>query len=147
VIKQAIPVGAPREQARESRSWILGFTSFFFILLQSACAAVMALSSLRLLIGVGSLAAAASDLKFLIAIHSNAIRVPMVFLAVGGSAVNLFVIWRIRSLRSRPSSQWRVGPVTPEKKRAEAIQIALAILTLVLVTVEWMLHIHLHGSI
>jgi hypothetical protein len=57
----------------------------------------------------------------------------MELLAIAGTAMNLYLIWRIRSLRSRPSSQWRVEPVAPVKKRAEAIQIALAILTLLLV--------------
>jgi hypothetical protein len=126
---------------------VIGFTSLFFILLQSACTAVTALSGLRLLIGVGSLAAAATGATFLASIHGEAIRIPMELLAIAGSAVNLYVIWRIRSLRGRPSSQWRVGPVTPAKKRAETIQIALAILTLLLVFVEWTIHLHLHHSI
>jgi hypothetical protein len=60
----------------------------------------------------------------------------MELLAIAGSAVNLYVIWRIRSLRSRPSSQWRVEPDTLAKKRAEALQIALAILTQLLVSAE-----------
>jgi len=60
----------------------------------------------------------------------------MELLAIAGSAVNLYVIWRTRSLRSRPSSQWRVEPDTLAKKRAEALQIALAILTQLLVSAE-----------
>ncbi len=128
-------------------SWLLGLTSLFFILLQSACTAVMALSGLRLLIGIGSLAAATAGVKLLDAIHGEAIRIPMEMLAVAGSGVNLFVIWRIRSLRARPSSQWRVAPMTASKKRAESIQIALAVLTVLLVLVEWAIHIHWHGSI
>ena len=83
----------------------------------------------------------------LASIHGNAIRVPMELLAVGGSAVNLYVIWRIRSLRARPSSQWRVEAVAPAKRRAESIQIALAVLTLVLVAAEWVAHLRFHGSI
>jgi hypothetical protein len=71
----------------------------------------------------------------------------MELLAIAGSAVNLYVICRIRSLRGRPSSQWRVGPVTPRKKRAETIQIALAIVTLLLVFVEWTIHLHLQHLI
>jgi len=107
----------------------------------------MALSGLRLLLGVGSLAAAAAGARFLGSIHGEAIRIPMEILAVAGSVINLYAIWRVRSLRARPSSQWRVGPVTPEKRRSELIQIALAILTLLLVGVEWAFHIYLHGSI
>jgi hypothetical protein len=143
MLKQEIPIAAPQEKTWSSRSWVLSLTSFLFILLQSACTAFMAISGLRLLIGIGSLAAASSGLKFLDAIHGDAIRIPMMILAVGGSVVNLYAIWRVRSLRMRSSSQWRVAPATPEKKRAELIQIALAILTLLLVAAEWMAHIHL----
>jgi hypothetical protein len=147
VVEQKVQVTASRAKPATGRSWVIGLTSFLFILLQSACTAVMALSGLRLLIGVGSLAFAASGIKLLASIHGNAIRVPMELLAVGGSAVNLYVIWRIRSLRARPSSQWRVAPIPPAKSRAESLQIAIAILTLLLVAAEWTIHIILHGSI
>jgi hypothetical protein len=147
VLKHESSVDATPQVALKSRSWVIGLTSLFFILLQSACTAVTALSGLRLLIGVGSLAAAATGAKFLASIHGDAIRIPMELLAIAGSAVNLYVIWRIRSLRGRASSKWRVGPVTPAKKRAETIQISLAIVTLLLVFVEWTIHLHLHHSI
>lgn len=147
MLKQEPSVNVTSQAALKGRSWVIGFTSLFFILLQSACTAVTALSGLRLLIGIGSLAAAATGVKFLASLHGDAIRIPMELVAIIGSAVNLYVIWRIRSLRSKPSSQWRVGPVTAEKKRAETIQVALAIVTLVLVLVEGTIHIHLHHSI
>ena len=127
--------------------WIISFTSLLFILLQSACTAFMALSGLRLLVGVGSLAAAVAGAHFLESLHGEAIRIPMETIAVLGSVLNLAAIWRVRSLRARPSSQWRVGPVDPKKKRAESIQILLAILTLLLVGLEWSFHLHLHRSI
>ena len=144
--KQESPASASEAKAGRNRPWIIGLTSFFFILLQSACTAVMALSGLRLIIGVGSLAFAASGVKLLASIHGDAIRIPMEILAVGGSALNLYVVWRIRSLRARPSSKWRVGPITPEKTRAESLQIVLGILTLLLVATEWTAHIRLHGA-
>jgi hypothetical protein len=147
VLKQKSSVGTIPHVDLKSRSWIIGLTSLFFILLQSACTAVTALSGLRLLIGIGSLAAAATGARFLASIHGNSIRIPMELLAIAGSLVNLYVICRIRSLRGRASSQWRVGPVTSAKKRAETIQITLAILTLLLVFVEWTIHFHLHHSI
>lgn len=131
----------------KGRSWAIGLTSLFFILLQSACTALMALSGLRLLIGIGSLAAATVGVHFLASIHGEAIRIPMEIVAIAGSAINLYSIWRVRSLRSRPSSQWRVAPVGADKKRAESIQIVIAIVTLLLVGVEWAIHIHLHHSI
>jgi hypothetical protein len=147
VVEQKVKVTVSRAEAERNHPWIIGLTSFLFILLQSACTAVMALSGLRLLIGVGSLAFAASGIKLLASIHGNAIRIPMELIAVAGSAINLYVIWRIRSLRARPSSKWRIEAAAPAKKRAESIQIALAIFTLFLVAAEWTIHIILHGSI
>jgi hypothetical protein len=147
LLEQNTPIDSRQEHAANRRSWMIGFTSLFFILLQSACTAFMALSGLRLLVGVGSLAAAVAGTRFLGSIHGEAIRIPMEIFAVAGSVINLYAIWRVRSLRARPSSQWRVGPVNPKKKRAESIQIALAVLTLLLVGVEWAFHIYLHGSI
>jgi hypothetical protein len=147
VVEQEVHITASGAKAATGRSWIIGLTSFFFILLQSACTAVMAISGLRLLIGISSLAFAVSGVKILASIHGNAIRVPMELLAAVGSVINLYVIWRIRSLRARPSSKWRVAPIPPAKRRAESLQIALAILTLLLVAVEWTIHIIHHGSI
>ena len=136
----------PRNDLK-GRSWMIGLTSLFFILLQSACTALMALSGLRLLIGIGSLAAATVGMNFLASIHGEAIRIPMEIVAIVGSVINLYSIWRVRSLRARASSQWRVGPVSAKTRRAEWIQVALGIVTLALVVTEWAIHLHLHGSI
>lgn len=145
--EQNAPVDArPRKDVR-GRSWIIGLTSLFFILLQSACTALMALSGLRLLIGIGSLAAATTGLRLISSIHGVAIRIPMEIFAVLGSVVNLYAIWRVRSLRARSSSQWRITPVSANKKRTESIQITIAVVTLLLVAIEWAFHIHLHHSI
>ena len=131
----------------KSRSWIIGVTSLFFILLQSACTAFMAISGLRLLIGIGSLAAATTGLRLIGSIHGEAIRIPMELFAVVGSVVNLYAIWRVRSLRTRSSSQWRITPVSADTRRAESIQIAIAVVSLLLVAIEWAFHIYLHHSI
>ncbi len=145
--EQNTRLDAPKSNPVRRPSWIIGLTSLLFILLQSACTAFMALSGLRLLVGVSSLAAAVAGARFLDTLHGEAIRIPMEIIAIAGSVINLVAIWRVRSLRARPSSQWRVGPLDPKKKRAESIQIALALLTLALVSVEWGLHLYLHGSI
>lgn len=136
----------PKQELRNRGSWLVGFTSFLFVLLQSACTTVMAISGLRLLIGLTSLAAASILPGFILAIHAEQIRVPMMAVAVLGSLVNLYVLWRIRSLRSRPASQWRVGPITEKQRKSELFQIVLSIFTLALVTAESLAHHHLHGS-
>jgi hypothetical protein len=147
LLKQNAAVDTRARNERTSRSWILGLTSLLFILLQSACTAFMAISGLRLLIGIGSLAAATTGMQLLASIHGEGIRIPMEIVAVGGSVLNLYAIWRVRSLRGRGSSQWRMGQVPAKMIRSEWVQIALAILTLGLVVVEWGIHVHLHGSI
>jgi hypothetical protein len=133
------------QQNSTHRPWIIGTTSLFFILLQSACTAVMAISGVRVIIGLSALAAAAGLNRPATGFHADAIRIPMMAIAVIGSLVNLYVIWRIRTLRSRPASQWRATPPTPKQKRAEAFQIVLAIVTLALVLAEWITHRIIHN--
>jgi hypothetical protein len=116
-----------------------------FALLQSICAAVLALSGFRLLIGLGSLAAASGVLTTMERFHQDAIRIPMMVLALAGAMANLYSVWRVRSLRARPAAQWRARAISPEKVRAERLQIALAVITLLLLAVESMLHLRLHG--
>ena len=145
--EQEVKVVLEETKHGESRGLAVGLTSLFFALLQSACTAFMAISGLRLLIGVGALAAAATGLKFLVALHGAALRIPMEMVAVAGSIVNLYAVRRIRRLRARPASQWRIKPVTAKQLRSESWQIGLAVATLLLVAVEWGFHIYLHGTI
>jgi len=140
------PTGLPALKKQRQGAWLIGLTSFLFILLQSACTAVMAVSGLRLLIGLGSLAAASFIPGFIFSIHADKIRIPMMVVAVLGSVLNLYVVWRIRSLRARPASQWRAQPVTAKERRSETIQIVLSILTLLLVVAEILTHRLLNGS-
>ena len=132
--------------ARHSRNWLVTLTSFGFILLQSACTAVMAISGVRLVIGLSSLAAASGLGRPASGFHQDAIRVPMMIVAVLGSAINLYVIWRIRSLRNRPAARWRTTSPTPKQIRAERIQIVLALLTLALVLAEILTHRIVHNA-
>jgi hypothetical protein len=146
--KESMNQSQPEAHAIEGgshRSWVLALSSLLFVLLQSACTAVMAISGLRFLIGVTSLAASILP-GFIFTIHAERIRVPMLILAVLGSVVNLYVLWRIWSLRSRPASQWRTEPVTAKQRRSERIQFVISILTLALVITESLFHHHLHGS-
>jgi hypothetical protein len=139
--------GVPALKRQRQGSWLIGLTSFLFILLQSACTAVMAVSGLRLLIGLGSLAAASFIPGFIFSIHAAKFRIPMMAVAILGSLLNLYVVWRIRSLRARPASQWRAQPVTAKQRRSETIQIVLSFLTLLLVAAEMFTHHILHGSV
>jgi hypothetical protein len=134
------------ELLTERRSWIVGLTGLLFIVLQSACTAVMAISGIRVLIGLSALAAAAGLHTPATGFHADAIRIPMMVVAIGGSIVNLYVVWRIRALRARASSQWRAQSVPASKIRAERFQIALALVTLLLVAAEYATHLIVHNA-
>ena len=139
------PVSASLEDPARKRTWLVSMTSFFFILLQSACTAVIAISGVRVAIGLSALAEATIGIHAPASgFHRDVIRIPMMIAATIGSLINLYVVWRIRMLRARPSSQWRVQPVTPKQRRSEMIQIALAVVTLVLVAAEWITHPMVH---
>jgi len=116
-----------------------------FALLQSICTAGMAISGFQLVIGLSGLAAIGSVFSPMKQLHRDTIRIPMMLLALVGAVVNLYSVWRVRSLRARPASQWRVRPVSLEKVRSERVQIALAVVTLILLAVEEGLHLKMHG--
>lgn len=133
------------EETTGAKTWALNLASLFFILVQSACTAVMAISGIRVLIGLGALAAATVGMNGpATGFHRDAIRIPMMTVAVIGSLINLYVLWRIRSLRARPASQWRVKTATPKQVRSERIQAALAYVTLLLVAAEGITHHIIH---
>jgi hypothetical protein len=64
----------------------------------------------------------------------------MMGIAVFGSVINLYVIWRIRSLRNLPAAQWLLTAPTNRQIRSDRLQISLVILTLVLVIAECITH-------
>src|ERR1700743_1360851 len=136
---------ASKSKPRQGHRW-LAWSSLIFAFLQSVCAFVVATSSIRVLIGLGSLAAAAGTDAPAKGLHfyQDTIRIPMMLFALGGAVVKLYALWRVRSLRKRPSSQWRIQPVTAKQKRSEWLQIALSVLTLVVLAAEWTAHQWLH---
>lgn len=113
-----------------------------FALLQSVCTAVLTINSIR--IGIGLTALAASTVIPLHRFHRDAIRIPMLVIAIVGAVVNLLVLAWVRHLRNRPEAQWRRLELSKKQQRSERLQVALAVLTLVLVTAEEWLHIVLH---
>ncbi len=139
------PAPASAEEPASGRTWLVSMTSLLFIVLQSACTAVIAISGVRVAIGLSALGAATYGIHAPAhGFHRDAIRIPMMLAAVAGSVINLYVVWRIRTLRARPSSQWRVQAVSPKQRRSELFQIVLSIVALALVAAEWVTHPMVH---
>lgn len=128
----------PRDDSRTLG--VVAWSSFFFALLQSICTFFLALSGVRLVIGIGSVVLSAGATTALEKFHANWIRLPMVGLALLGSLLNLVVLIQIRILRSRPASRWRQRPLSPKEVRMERVQWFLSFATLILVSIEEYLH-------
>jgi hypothetical protein len=129
---------------RIAGSRYLGISAFLFAILQTLCPAVIAISAVRVFIGLGALAAAAGTNDPPHGWHADWIRIPMMLVAAFGAALNLFIIWHVRRLRARPAAQWRIAPLSAGKLRSERVQIALAVLTFVCLAAEWITHPMMH---
>ena len=140
--KEGAETSRPRMPAVNTK--FLNWSGIVFALLQSACTAVIAISGLRVAIGLSALAAAAGIHAPAHGFHQDAIRIPMMVLALLGAVLNLYVVGKVRRLRSRPASQWRQQPVTKRKLNSERFQIALSVLTLLLLAAEWITHPFIH---
>lgn len=113
---------------------------------QSLCTAVLTISGIRVAIGLSALAAASGIYAPATGFHQDAIRIPMLIVATVGAVVNLAVLAWIRHLRNRPSAQWRRRERSTQEKRSEKLQVAVAILTLVLVGLETWTHPMVHRT-
>lgn len=132
----------PKKMLLDAR--LLNWSAILFAILQSACTAVIAISGVRVAIGLSALAAAAGIHAPAHGFHQDAVRIPMMLLAFFGAMINLYVIGKVRRLRSKPAAQWRQQPFTKRKLNSERLQIALSILTLLLLAAEWITHPMVH---
>jgi len=137
-------VNEPPPAGATGRLGLLNGSGLLFAILQSACTAVIAVSGLRVAIGLGALAAAAGIHAPARGFHRDLVRIPMMLLALSGALINLAVIWKVRRLRNRPAARWRQRPLAPGALAAERWQMALAMTTLVLLAAEWLTHPLVH---
>ena len=115
-------------------------------LLQSLCTAILTINGIRVGIGIAALAASGIATP-LLSFHRDAIRIPMLSIAVIGAVVNLAVLAWVWHLRARPESQWRKQPITRKQRWSERMQVLLSVATLVLVAAEiWAHPIVNHGA-
>jgi hypothetical protein len=120
--------------------------SLMVALAQSLCTAVLTISGIRVAIGLSALAAASGIYAPARGFHQDAIRIPMLWIASLGALANLAVVAWMWHLRSRPSARWRRREQSPRDKQSERLQIAMAILTLILVGLETWTHPMVHRT-
>jgi hypothetical protein len=141
----ALPELPANQPGRAQRT--IAWSSFLFALLQSICTFFVAVNSLRLAIGLGSLIVSAGVRADIGRWHQNEVRLSMLGLALLGSLLNLAILMQVRYLRNRPASRWRQRPLSPHQIRMERIEMVLSLATLVLIGVEEYLHFHMHGHL
>jgi hypothetical protein len=137
----AIVVSPPSPTVR-----FAGVVGFVFAVLQSLCTAVLTISAVRVAIGLTALAAASGIYAPAKGFHQDAIRIPMLIVGSLVAVINLAVLFRVWSLRARASAGWRRRTLSQKEKRSERLQVALAILTLVLVGLEVWTHPMVHRT-
>lgn len=142
----SIPNEEPRTAPASRFRW-LNWTSFLLAILQSVCSTFIALHGIRLLVGIGAVILASSAWSLAERLHVNAIRIPLMLIALIGALLNLAALWQVRRLRSRSASAWRQQSLTYAKRRSEMLQLALSLLTLLLLIAEGIAHYRLMGTL
>jgi hypothetical protein len=144
------PLPSKEDAARDDAAGVQGaiaWSSLLFALLQSVCTFFTAANGLRFVVGLGSLVLSASAGAMVDRFHADALRIPMVGVALIGSLLNLAILGQLRRLRRRPASLWRQQRPSARKLRMERLQIVLSVATLALIAVEELLHYHYSGHL
>jgi hypothetical protein len=128
------------------RSTILGWSSLFLAALESLCAAAVALSGVRVLLGLGSLIAATAAGPAQ-GFHREALRVPILWFSGVIAVVNLALLWNENRIRQNPAAQWRIQPLTPKQRRQRWMQLGTSILALLLILAEVVTHPWFHHEL
>jgi hypothetical protein len=145
-VESSVTSNEQRQTSSSSRFAWLNWSSLFLAFLQSVCSTFIAFHGIRLLVGIGAVVLASSAWHLAERLHADAIRVPMMVIALAGSLLNLLALWQVRRLRNRSAAAWRQQLLTPSKRRSETLQLALSVLTLVLLFAEEIAHFKLKGS-
>lgn len=134
------------ERTSGVRSTILGWSALTLAAAESLCAAAVALSGVRVLLGMGSLIAATAAGPAQ-GFHREALRVPILWASGAIALLNLLLLWNENRLRQNPASQWRLQPLTPKQRRQRWIQLATSVGALLLILAEVVTHPWFHHEL
>lgn len=126
--------------------WLLAWGSLALAAAESICVAAVGLSGVRVALGLTSLLAAGASGPAR-GLHREAIRIPLLTVGAIGALISLLLLWNEERLRRNPAAAWRMRPLTPQQRRRRWLQLALAILTLLLVAAELITHPWFHHEV
>jgi hypothetical protein len=120
------------------RSW----GAFFLATIEAVCLFVVTAGRT----GIALSAISASVTGWITFLHRDIFRIPALLLAIIGSVLNLWILWRSHRLRNSPSAVWRKRPLTAKERWRISIVLVLSVLTLFTAAFEIHLHRLIHHS-
>ena len=133
----------PEDSCTKPTRLLLSWGSLALAAAESLCVAAVGLSGMRVALGMTSLLAAGAGGPAH-GFHSDTIRIPLLTLGAVGALISLLLLWNEDRLRRNPSAAWRVRLLTTLQRRWRWLQLITAILTLLLVAAELVIHPLLH---
>ena len=125
------------------RGILIGWASLTLAAVQAICVAAVALSSVRVLLGMTSLLAAGAA-GAAPGFHRNALRIPILTIAGILAVLNLLLLWNENRIRRNPSARWRLQPLTSRQRRGRWMQLGTSVASLVLILAEVVSHPWFH---
>ena len=125
------------------RGILIGWASLALAAVQAICVAAVALSGVRVLLGMTSLLAAGAA-GAAPGFHRNALRLPVLWIAGILAVLNLLLLWNEDRIRRSPSAQWRLQPLTSRQRRGRWMQLGTSVASLVLILAEVVSHPWFH---
>ncbi|MGB7467205.1 MAG: hypothetical protein WBW14_30255 [Candidatus Acidiferrum sp.] len=133
----------PEDSFAKPTRLLLSWGSLTLAAAESLCVAAVGLSGMRVALGMTSLLAAGAGGPAH-GFQSDTIRFPLLMLGAVGALISLLLLWNEDRLRRNPSAAWRVRLLTTLQRRWRWLQLITAILTLLLVAAELVIHPLLH---
>ena len=111
-------------------------------IVEAACVFAVAAAKTGLVLGSAAIALTGWTLS----LHRDVIRIPLLLIAIVGSLINLYLLWRAHRLRSAASAAWRRRPLTTRDKWRIALVFSLSVMTLALGMAEIYFHRLFHHT-
>lgn len=120
------------------RSW----GAFLLATVEAVCLFVVAAGRT----GIALSTISASVTGWVTVLHRDIFRIPALLLAIVGSMLNLWILWRSHHLRNAPSAAWRKRPLTVKDRWRIGLVLTLSALTLFTAGFEIYFHRLTHHS-
>lgn len=117
--------------------------AFLLAIVEAVCVFVVAAGKAGIALSSISATAAGSAALW---VHRDSFRIPALLLAIMGSLLNLFLLWRFQRLRNAPAAAWRKKQLSSRQRWRIGLVLALSLATLLTAGAEIYFHRVLHHT-